>query len=49
MINGSCIQVYFSFIFIATSDRITYITDAKEAKDEVNNVGFCLTYTQKKC
>ncbi|KAK4003225.1 Uncharacterized protein APZ42_020444 [Daphnia magna] len=32
-----------------TSDRITYITDAKEAKDEVNNVGFCLTYTQKKC
>ena len=34
----------------ATSDRITYITDDKEdPKTEENNVGFCLSYNQKKC
>jgi len=33
-----------------TSDRITYITDDKEdPKTEENNVGFCLSYNQKKC
>lgn len=37
------------FFITASSDRITYITDSKESKDEINNVGFCLTYTQKKC
>lgn len=31
------------------SDRITYITDSTEEADEINNVGYCLTYTQKKC
>ena len=33
----------------ASSDRITYITDSSEEDTESNNVGFCLSYIQKKC
>jgi hypothetical protein len=33
-----------------TSDRITYMTDSSEdPSTEANNVGFCLSYIQKKC
>lgn len=43
------ITTFLSF-FSASSDRITYLTDAMEdPEEEVNNVGFCLSFTQKKC
>ena len=41
--------INFLSLHLASSDRITYLTDAMEEEDEVNNVGFCLSYTQKKC
>ena len=47
--DNSYIFLKLLFFFAATSDRVTYITDSKESGDEFNNVGFCLTYTQKKC
>lgn len=42
-------KIFEKFAFTATSDRVTYLTDSTEQSGEVNNAGFCLTYTQKKC